>query len=246
MRLTQSERATYQALVARGVSHEDALEDALDGVSVEEARKYGIKPEVIRCVIEPTGKYFVADPRQYEKDESPWYCIHNGTVAKTRGQHNVDQMLLRTAYWPDPARHPIFIFEARNATQVRDELESRGYITNHNGYRRSSINMNAIERRKRQAEAAIQRAQAELDRLYRLPDEPVVEDDAPNVIYFQKRFSPNSRLYDYAAIKASDGLWYTTGPQSPKGYTWDRLVEWMFDGHEDLTIYTTKKFRPLS
>lgn len=202
------------------------------------------KPEVIRCIIEPTGKFFVADPRQYERDQSPWYCIHNGTVAKNRGQYAVDQMLMRVSRWPDPARHPIFIFEARNKTQVHEELLSRGFITNFQARRNST--MNAIERRKAQVQAAIERAQAELDRLYRLPDEPVVEDDAPNVIYFQKRFSPNSRLYDYAAIKASDGLWYTTGPQSPKGYTWDRLVEWMFDGHEDLTIYTTKKFRPLS
>lgn len=37
--LTSSERATYQALRARGVSHEDALEDALDGVDVETVRK---------------------------------------------------------------------------------------------------------------------------------------------------------------------------------------------------------------
>ena len=36
--LTQSERATYQALVARGISREDAREDALDGVSVETVR----------------------------------------------------------------------------------------------------------------------------------------------------------------------------------------------------------------
>jgi hypothetical protein len=203
------------------------------------------RPGVIRCTIQQTGKFFVADARQYEDDDSPWYCIHNGTVAKHQGQSTVDYLLQRVANWPDPARHPIFIFEARNMTQVRDELESRGYITNYNGYRRHS-NMNAIERRKRQAELAIERAQAELDRLYRLPDEPVVEDDAPNVIFFQKRFSPNSRLYDYSAIKANDGLWYTTGPQSPKGYTWDRLVEWMFDGHEDLTIYQSKKFKPLS
>ncbi len=202
------------------------------------------KPEVIRCVIEPTGKFFVADARQYERDPEPWYCIHNGTVSKNRGQATVDSMLSRKIHWPDPKRYPIFIFEARNKTQVHEELLSRGFITNFQARRNST--MNAIERRKAQVQAAIERAQAELDRLYRLPDEPVVEDDAPNVIYFQKRFSPNSRLYDYAAIKASDGLWYTTGPQSPKGYTWDRLVEWMFDGHEDLTIYCAKKFRALS
>lgn len=210
------------------------------------ARRKEGKPEVIRVVIEPTGKYFVCDARQYERDADPWYCIHNGTVSQNRGMATVDYINRPgRVNVPDPERYPIFIFEARNRTQVHEELLSRGYITDFNGYRRSNT-MNAIDRRKRQAELAIERAQAELDRLYRLPDEPVVEDDAPNVIYFQKRFSPNSRVYDYAAIKASDGLWYTTGPQSPKGYSWDRLIEWIYDGSDDTTVYTTKKFKPLS
>lgn len=42
--LTQSERATYQALRARGYSHNDSLNDALDGVHVEDAKKVPIKP----------------------------------------------------------------------------------------------------------------------------------------------------------------------------------------------------------
>lgn len=33
--------------------------------------------------------------------------------------------------------------------------------------------------------------------------------------------------YDYAAIKAGNGRWYTTGPNSPKGFTWDELMGWM-------------------
>lgn len=37
--MTHAERATYQALVARGVPPEAAREDALDGVTVEDARK---------------------------------------------------------------------------------------------------------------------------------------------------------------------------------------------------------------
>lgn len=42
--LTRSERATYQAILARGYSHNDALNDALDGVHVEDAKKIPIKP----------------------------------------------------------------------------------------------------------------------------------------------------------------------------------------------------------
>lgn len=205
-----------------------------------------IKPEVIRFVIEPTGRFIVADPRIDHNDpDTTYYCVHNVTVAKNQGQYAVDSMLSRRADWPDPENHPIYIFEARNRTQVHEELRSWGYITDYQGYRKSNY-MNAIDRRIRQAELAAERAQAEIDRLLRLPAEPVVEDDAPNVIFFQKRFSRGGRLYDYSAVKASDGLWYTTGPQSPKGYSWDRLVEWLYDGSDDTTVYVAKKFRPLS
>jgi hypothetical protein len=37
--LTSDERRTYQALRARGFSHEDAVGDALDGVEVHEVRR---------------------------------------------------------------------------------------------------------------------------------------------------------------------------------------------------------------
>lgn len=60
-------------------------------------------------------------------------------------------------------------------------------------------------------------------------------DDYPDgtIIKFRKRFGmpdaprPNP-WYRYAAIKAK-GLWYTTGPRSPKGYTWDELTAWLGD-----------------
>lgn len=54
-------------------------------------------------------------------------------------------------------------------------------------------------------------------------------DDYPDgtIIKFRKRFG-NSTWYRYAAIKAK-GLWYTTGPRSPKGYTWDELTAWLGD-----------------
>lgn len=38
--LTLDERRVYQSLVDRGVAPEDAVEDALDGVSIEEARRF--------------------------------------------------------------------------------------------------------------------------------------------------------------------------------------------------------------
>ena len=47
-----------------------------------------------------------------------------------------------------------------------------------------------------------------------------------DVLKFAKRFVKDGKLYSYAAIKV-DGLWYTTGPKSPKGFTWDELVLWL-------------------
>ncbi len=50
------------------------------------------------------------------------------------------------------------------------------------------------------------------------------------IITWRMRFHIKGLKYHYAAIKA-DGLWYTTGPNSPKGYTWDELVSWLDNAH---------------
>lgn len=52
-----------------------------------------------------------------------------------------------------------------------------------------------------------------------------------SVIKFKVRFNPGGTRYSYAAIRAKD-LWYTTGPYSPKGYTWDKLLDWLDDKHK--------------
>lgn len=89
--------------------------------------------------------------------------------------------------------------------------------------------MDPIERKREQARRTIERAEAQLARLDALPAEPILDGDPCPVIYFAKSFG-GSAYYDYAAIKASDGLWYTTGPRTPKGFTWDALIEWITDG----------------
>lgn len=76
----------------------------------------------------------------------------------------------------------------------------------------------------------------ELDRLSARPPEPV----AGTVIRFTMDFN-GSREYDYAAIRAGDGLWYTTGPRSPKGYTWDQLLDWMEGNTTGFNVLTPKK-----
>jgi hypothetical protein len=73
------------------------------------------------------------------------------------------------------------------------------------------------------------------------------EDDFPEgaVIVFDKRFNeyagrsiPWSKYYHYAAMKG-DGRWNTTGPKSPKSYTWDELIRWMGDGVDEIYYVST-------
>jgi len=82
----------------------------------------------------------------------------------------------------------------------------------------------------------IERAQAKIDFIASLPDEPGVDEDGVAVIFFQKSFSPGGRTYDYCAIKAGNGRWNTTGPRSPKDYSWNQLIKWIFDGSPNTEI----------
>jgi len=55
------------------------------------------------------------------------------------------------------------------------------------------------------------------------------EWDEGTIFRFDKTFVTDGRTYKYAAIKAA-GLWYTTGPKSPKGFTWEEFVAWLVTG----------------
>ena len=67
----------------------------------------------------------------------------------------------------------------------------------------------------------------ELARIESYPDEP---DTDISVIYWQTDFEREGyTVYDYAALRAGDDLWYTTGPRSPKGQSWDNLIAWIME-----------------
>lgn len=82
--------------------------------------------------------------------------------------------------------------------------------------------------RKAIVEDRMRELEAELARLNSLPTEPDGTDGA-NVVWWEMVFANSGgyRTYTYAAVKAGDGLWYTTGPRAPKGFTWDELVDWI-------------------
>jgi hypothetical protein len=85
--------------------------------------------------------------------------------------------------------------------------------------------------------AAIERQREEKKRieewLATLPAEPGSESQANPplvpVIYFKHQFKGSDKVYQYAALKSDDGKWYTTGPKSPKGYTWHELLLWLLE-----------------
>jgi len=100
------------------------------------------------------------------------------------------------------------------------------------------ISADTAESLERQAERLLERAR-EVRRKY----DRFGEDDFPDgaIIVFDKVFHEYngrqlhkpSKPYHYAAIKMN-GLWSTTGPRSPKSFTWTELIRWMGDGVQEI------------
>lgn len=82
-----------------------------------------------------------------------------------------------------------------------------------------------------EAQARADRLLAEATRLDAMPPEPEGE---PALIFFRKQFHPGGQVYDYAALRAGDGRWYTTGPKSTQGYTWEQLLGFIYPDGTDL------------
>jgi hypothetical protein len=123
-----------------------------------------------------------------------------------------------------------------------------------NGWDDGPLRVRVLGRREdleRQRTAELQRLariEAQLAAIESLPPEPVVEpEDDANVIWFVKRFSDGGRPYTYAAVKANDGLWYTTGPRAPKGYTWERLITWIQEGEtEPVSVWHAREWNRIA
>lgn len=87
----------------------------------------------------------------------------------------------------------------------------------------------------------------ELAKLADLPDEPfpASEDGQPNVVWFIKSFGTLTE-YVYAAVRTPEGLWYTTGPRAPKGYVWEKLIEWINEDEDGrVEIWAAEQFTVL-
>ena len=69
-----------------------------------------------------------------------------------------------------------------------------------------------------------------------LPDEP----PEGAILAFSYQFPTGGTVYSYAAIR-TNGLWSTTGPRSPKQYTWAELVGWLRQGTVSRARYITSR-----
>jgi hypothetical protein len=153
---------------------------------------------------------------------------------------------------------------ARMTTIERSRLANRIIVADR--IRKEATDMGRIEdleRQRRNLAAQAERTLLQLDRADQALEEERTKqadklekygEDAfaeGTVITFQYQF-PNTfqkgpdgeriywpMKYLYAAIKA-DGLWYTTGPKSPKAFTWQSLVDWWENGRVTKLRVVTK------
>lgn len=124
--------------------------------------------------------------------------------------------------------------------RILSRFKTRGTITGR--FSSDTNNVHIVEREKTMSRKddilnRMKALEAELTELNKLPDEPTSEGVFPPIVVFRKKFggAGSSRPYVnsdteyvYAFIKSpGDGRWYGTGPKSPKGYTWDELMDWL-------------------
>jgi hypothetical protein len=202
----------------------------------EEAYGYQIQ-------LEPTGKWFVCDPRSYEHEpeDHVWYCIHNKTMSWNTVLRTV-KWLERSARWP--RGYDMFVIEADNKTQVKMYLTAQGYNTDSTVRTSAMPSMTNTARKIELARRRIEQEQARIDFLSSLPDEPESDPDGANVIWFKKKFQPGGKEYTYAAVQTEKGTWYTTGPQTPKDFAWEDLIQWIMED-KNAQVWVAASYDPL-
>jgi hypothetical protein len=105
------------------------------------------------------------------------------------------------------------------------------------------VNATFFERKAELLKDAYIQAQLRADAMKALGED---EWEDGTVLFFKKRFSPTGKEYDYAVLK-TDGLWYTTGPRSPKGYNWEELIGWMLQGGlAEVDIFVASEWKHIS
>ena len=109
----------------------------------------------------------------------------------------------------------------------------------------SKVSMtNFLEQRRDTLFNKINHIEQRIEKLESFPDQEEMvertfssEDCGCTIIYFKKRFQEGGQVYSYAVIYAG-GLWYSTGPRAPKGYTWPEMVDFLSSGVSEIWLVT--------
>lgn len=203
--------------------------------------------------------------------EPTWVCVHGGTTSPRSLLQNLGWVASRERNKDQPWVG-VWVIEADTTSQAAMYLRMRGEHIKHQintkrHYALDSERMEFIEMPQhpdyepsygdtmlddgflapdiRALQRTIDRAQQRIDFLASLPEEPDVDEDGVAVIFFQKTFNGAGRKYDYCAIRARNGRWNTTGPRSPKDYSWDQLIRWIYDGSPNTTILVATEWTAL-
>lgn len=75
--------------------------------------------------------------------------------------------------------------------------------------------------------------ESEIARLEAMPELLPPPGFHVDIVRFNKRYSGNSKVYRYAAIRVTPGTWYLTGSTSPQALSWDALARFI---EEDNTL----------
>lgn len=143
----------------------------------------------------------------------------------------VRNQLMDELFRPNTVTFPIvssYTPEEREGMHLNQTTVDRQIALHEAEIERRALLIDSLEKR-----AAIQQlAEERFAFLYEL------EEDE-HVIFFKLRFAPRqdvinfrpdaySRWYTYAAIRMV-GLWYSTGPKAPKGFTTEEMIRWWTD-----------------
>lgn len=90
---------------------------------------------------------------------------------------------------------------------------------------------------------------SELNRRQAMLDEYLIPASQPptgTVVLFYRNFDTSDTLYEYAALRCSNGLWHVTGAKSPQGVTWRALALWLVAGDQPVALSDLIRMEPES
>lgn len=127
--------------------------------------------------------------------------------------------------------------------KIKDKFKEKDMPSLNDDQIVNTIALTRAEKLRRRAERLLDEA----EKIESRPSEPLSDDDGCATIWWTMTFNGGSREYTYAATRAGDGLWYTTGPSSPKGYPWEDLVNWIYDrGGDNVTLWFATEWDQLA